>query len=73
MEVVINAEMWLIASLYRPQLITDNEFKNDFIQLYHKISVRYDNIVFLGDLNYDLLFKKKKQTLESVCDICDLM
>ena len=63
----------LIAGLYRPQSMTDNnEFKNDFIQSYDKISVRYDNIAFLGDLNYDLLSKKQKQTLESDCDICDL-
>ena len=58
--------------MYRPQTISDNEFINDFIKIYDKISVKYDNMIFLGDLNYDLLSVEKGTPLYTVCDICGI-
>jgi hypothetical protein len=46
--------------MYRPQAISDNEFINDFTKIYDKISVKFDNRIFLGDLNYDLLSLQKR-------------
>jgi hypothetical protein len=36
------------------------------------MSVKYDNLLILGDLNYDLLSDQKSIPLTNVCDICDL-
>ena len=36
------------------------------------MSVKYDNLLILGDLNYDLLSDQKSTPLTNVCDICDL-
>jgi hypothetical protein len=41
-------------------VISDNEFINDFTKIYDKISVKFDNIIFLGDLNYDLFSLQKR-------------
>ena len=71
-EIAINDKKWLISGLYRPQTITDNVFSNDFIRTYDKISVRYDHIMFIGDLNYDLLTADRCTPLQNVCDVCDL-
>jgi hypothetical protein len=58
--------------MYRPQTISDNEFINDFTKTYDKISVKYDNMIFLGDLNYDLLSVEKGTPLNTVCDSCGI-
>jgi hypothetical protein len=32
----------------------------------------YENLIVIGDLNYDLLCAEKSQTLDDLCDIFDL-
>jgi hypothetical protein len=32
----------------------------------------YENLIVIGDLNYDLLCTEKSQTLDDLCDIFDL-
>ena len=32
----------------------------------------YENVIVIGDLNYDLLWTEKWQTLDDLCDIFDL-
>jgi exonuclease III len=59
-ELLVNGKKWLISGTYRPQAISDNEFINDFTKIYDKISVKFDNIIFLGDLNYDLFSLQKR-------------
>lgn len=50
--------------------MSDKEFSNDFIQTFDQLSVKYDNILILGDLNYNMLFDNSKSTpLNNVCDI----
>lgn len=50
----------------------DKEFSNDFIQTFDQLSVKYDNILILGDLNYNMLLDNSKSTpLNNVCDIFD--
>jgi exonuclease III len=71
-ELLVNGKQWLISGMYRPQTISDNEFINDFTKTYDKISVKYDNMIFLGDLNYDLLSVEKGTPLNTVCDSCGI-
>ena len=52
--------------------MSDKEFSNDFIQTFDQLSVKYDNILILGDLNYNMLLDNSKSTpLNNVCDIFD--
>ena len=37
-----------------------------------KISIRYDNFVYIGDLNFNMLQNEKSKHLHDVCDIFDL-
>lgn len=71
-EIVVKNEKWIICGLYRPPSMSDKEFSNDFIQTFDQLSVRYDNILILGDLNYNMLLDNSKSTpLNNVCDIFD--
>jgi hypothetical protein len=71
-ELLVNGKKWLISGMHRPQTISDNGFINDFTKTYDKISVKYDNLIFLGDLYYDLLSVEKGTPLNTVCDICGI-
>ena len=52
--------------------MSDKEFSNDFIQTFDQLSVKYDNILILGDLNYNMLLDNSKSTpSNNVCDIFD--
>ena len=50
--------MWLITGMYRPPSMSDSDFNQDFVKSYDQMSVKYDNLLILGDLNYDLLLKR---------------
>ena len=52
--------------------MSDSNFNQDFVKSYDQMSVKYDNFLILGDLNYDLLSDQKRIPLTNVCDICDL-
>ena len=71
-EIVLKNEKWIICGLYRPPSMSDKEFSNDFIQTFDQLSVKYDNILILGDLNYNMLLDNSKSTpSNNVCDIFD--
>jgi hypothetical protein len=72
-EILINKRKWLISGLYRPQSINDNNFNKDFIDTFDKISTLYDNVLILGDINYDMLSEHKGAPLKNVCDIFDFV
>jgi hypothetical protein len=49
--------------------MSDNKFSNDFIPTFDQLSVKYDNILILDDLNYNMLLDNSKSTpLNNVCD-----
>ena len=55
-----------------PPSMSDSDFNQDFVKSYDQMSVKYDNLLILSDLNYDLLSNQKSIPLTNVCDICDL-
>ena len=71
-ELYVNNKKWLITGMYRPPSMSDSDFNQDFVKSYDQMSVKYDNLLILGDLNYDLLSDQKSTPLTNVCDICDL-
>ncbi|KAK2179388.1 hypothetical protein NP493_493g01000 [Ridgeia piscesae] len=46
-------------------------FIDDFTRCIDKVHVHFDNIIVIGDLNYDLVKPDKSQPLHTVCDIFD--
>ena len=55
-----------------PPSMSDSDFNQDFVKSYDQMSVKYDNLLILGDLNYELSSDQKSVLLINVCDICDL-
>jgi hypothetical protein len=55
------------------KLCNDNNFNKDFIDTFDKISTLYDNVLILGDINYDMIFEHKGAPLKNVCDIFDFV
>jgi hypothetical protein len=47
--------------------MSDSDFNQD-----DQMSVKYDNMLILGDLSYALLSDQKSVLLTNVCDICDI-
>ena len=54
-EILIADKKWLISGVYKPQTIDEKTFNEDFIKTYNQITTAYDNFMFIGDLNYDML------------------
>ncbi|CAG2251654.1 unnamed protein product [Mytilus edulis] len=71
-DLFVNNRKWLITGLYRPPSMSNSEFIKDFIDTFDKASTKYDYILMLGDLNYDMLVNEKSNTLKDAWDVCDL-
>jgi thiamine monophosphate kinase len=54
-EINFKERKWLICGLYRPPSMTDDVFTEDFTKTFDKVSEKYDNVMILGDLNYNYL------------------
>jgi hypothetical protein len=58
-EINFKNRKWLICGLYRPPSLSDHLCMEDFNKTFDKISVKYDNVVLIGDLNYNVLDEDK--------------
>ena len=50
---------------------SDHLFMEDFNKTFDKISVKYDIVILIGDLNYNVLDEDKGTPLTTMCDIFD--
>ena len=71
-ETTVCDRKWAILCCYRSPLLSDNVFTSDFTVFMDKLHVHFDNIIVIGDLNYDLSVPTKSKALKSVCDVFDL-
>ena len=71
LDVVINNRKWAIIGIYRPPSMDNTLFTNLFTKGMDLITTKFDNLLVLGDLNYDLLDRTKGSTLLDMCDIFD--
>ena len=71
-ETTVCDRKWAILCCYRSPSLSDNICTNDFTLCMDKLHVHFDNIIVIGDLNYDLTVPTKSKALKSVCDIFDL-
>ena len=72
LDVVINNRKWASVGAYRPPSMDNTLFTDLLTKGMDLISTKIDNILILGDLNYDLLDRTKGTTLHDMCDIFDL-
>jgi hypothetical protein len=62
-EATLDKVKWLIFALYRPPSMPNNLFTKHMSTLLDKGIKHYENLIVIGDLNYDLLCTEKSQTL----------
>ena len=48
--------------------MNNQNFESDLTKYLDKMFINYDNIICIGDLNYDLLIKEKSKPLVNICD-----
>jgi hypothetical protein len=66
-EVYINDKKLLIMGIYKAPSMSDNDFSTYFIKNIDECIRYYENIILLGDLNFDMV---NNQTCQN--DICDV-
>ena len=71
LDIQINSQKWAIIGAYRPPSVKDSTFTDILTKGLDKISIHFDNMILIGDLNYDCLDKTKSETLTDICDIFD--
>ena len=74
LELSLKSKKWFIMFGYRPESINRDLFFQEVNQTIDKAINKYENILFIGDLNIDLNIKNhdKKNFLEDMCDTFDL-
>ena len=71
LDVCINNRKWAVVGAYRPPWVDNKRFSDIVTKGTDKIATQFDNILILGDLNYDCMDKSKGSTLFDLCDIFD--
>ena len=71
LDVSINNRKWAIVGVYRPPSMDNKIFTDLFTRGMDLISTKIDNVLTLGDLNYDCLDRTRGSTLLDLCDIFD--
>ena len=71
-ELSMKKRKWGIIGAYRQPSMKNQTFETDITKCLDKMFIHYENIICLGDLNYDLLKQDKCQPLINVCDNFDM-
>jgi len=72
LEIHLNKSKWLIMGIYKPPSMQDNTFNEYFTTNLDKCTMNYDNILVIGDLNFNMLNETKCKTLNDLCDVFNL-
>ena len=73
MELKLKTENWILISCYRPPNLHDSVFTENITSILDKSPVKTDNILVLGDLNYNLLDQYRHgKILSDINDIFDM-
>lgn len=68
-ELLINKKKWLVAGLYKPPSISDNTFYDSFCKIADVMFNETTNVIFTGDLNYNM---NNKNQLSDLCEVYGL-
>ena len=68
-EVSVNKNKWLVAGLYKPPSLNDNVFYDCFCKLADAMFEETTNVIFTGDLNYNM---NHNNILTELCEVYGL-
>ena len=72
-ELTLNKKKWCLISAYKsPNKVTDAEFQSEMENLIERTTSMFDNILILGDMNYDMTSDQKSKPLRDLMDIFSL-
>ncbi|XP_014673473.1 PREDICTED: uncharacterized protein LOC106813766 [Priapulus caudatus] len=71
-ELVINNKKWLMMAAYKTPTMANRTFSEDIITSLDTSMQHHENLLLIGDLNFDMLRPEKSQTLKDICDVFDL-
>ncbi|CAG2239474.1 PLG [Mytilus edulis] len=69
LEVTTEDNKWLFIGAYKQPSMPDSKFSTDFNLTTDKVIKKYDNVLIMGDLNFNMLDDNKSSTLNDSCDI----
>ena len=75
LEILFGKAKWVYAAAYKPPSLPDRTFTTSFTRMLEDLTADYDNIILMGDLNFDLLRNTSKNSfvLINIMDSFDLV
>lgn len=71
-ECTVQGRKWAFIGAYKPPSLRDDVFLDNATIGLDRISTKFDNILLLGDLNFDLTHPTRWKTLLDMCDVFNL-
>ena len=71
-ELLISEHKWLLMANYRPPPQSPKSYTENATKALDSAFNNFDNVILLGDLNFNMLIKEKSAPLTELCDIFDL-
>lgn len=68
-ELILNGNKILVACIYKNPKMKPNEFKSNFEETCEKMFDKYDNVIIIGDLNFNML---NNNMLSQICPTFNL-
>ncbi len=70
-ELLISEHKWLLMANYRPPSQSPKSYTENATKALDSAFNNFDNVILLGDLNFNMLIKEKSAPLTELCDIFD--
>ena len=67
-EIFINKKPWIVGTIYRPPSLCDQYFTSDMELLIDKALSLYDDVLLIGDMNYDFMVAAKRRPLANIME-----
>ncbi len=72
-ELAIGSNTWCLLAMYKPPKTKNSDFHNDCQKLLDMVLIKYDNILLIGDTNFDMLSPGNNgKTLTDISEIFDM-
>ena len=71
-ELLRNEHKWLLMANYRPPSQSPKSYTENAVKALDSPFNNFENMILLGDLNFNMLVKEKSAPLTELCDIFDL-
>jgi hypothetical protein len=71
-EITLNKTKWCVLFTYKPLKVPDANFNSHMDALCEKMTSLHDNILIMGDLNFDLSLPEKSRPLQEIMDLFSL-